>query len=683
MNALGEETVFTYNSDGTMADVTDARNNTTAYQYLDSHKNLTKVIDADSNESTLVYDDNGNVTSMTDANSHVTTMTYDGKNRILTVTDPLSRVTTFDYDGNGNLLSVVDALGRTTTFTYSKANQLVLVENELGHLIQISYDANGNLRFLRYQKTDGTLIRRYEWTYDDSNNRESMLDVDPSRAVKWEYGFDWLDRLVTVKRAEAADVGSLTATTLQREYVFDESDNRTFFDDHVNGVTYHYKYKSIDDNGTTRYSDQLDEILIYPTAAGHRTVGDFVSFESLEHDADGNLTKRTIAATGEEIEMSWSDFDRLKRVESDQNGRMQDARYDVDGLRERKLDRQGNSSEEYGVGISTSASTPGSKLSGAPTISYIQGSGGIIGAEIDGDFVFHLGDALSTVRDVVDDTGAVIKSFEFDEYGNLLSATGTGDTSPKTWIGGLSVNDDRADSGMFNMGHRNYAAGVLGRFISRDPIGHAGNLNLYAYPTNPVRFTDPSGLQPLPQHFGLPSDVMDRARAESQNCSLPGPATSGQSWPDVFKQLGQYLIGSEMQSEFGPNSQAVFDLKQAPGVREARRLFYVKNRGKSPEAREAWTDGGSRFDAARFIEATENNNATRHYIGSFDIDVYPENCGKDIRFVIQDTKTPKSLFYRIPFPEVTTGYPLGTQTQTYTWTEPYKSEIQQQVNMHE
>lgn len=41
------------------------------------------------------------------------------------------------------------------------------------------------------------------------------------------------------------------------------------------------------------------------------------------------------------------------------------------------------------------------------------------------------------------------------------------------------------------------AEGVLGRFISRDPIGHTGNLNLYAYPTNPVNFVDPSGLEPL------------------------------------------------------------------------------------------------------------------------------------------------------------------------------------------
>ena len=353
------------------------------------------------------------------------------------------------------------------------------------------FDANGNLRFLRYEK-DGVLIRRFEYTYDDSNNRQSMLDVTPSKAVLCEYGFDWLDRLVTVKRAEAANVGSLPAsplnsTYLQREYVFDESDNRVFFDDHVNGLTYHYTYDA---------ADQVEEVLIYPTAAGHRTIEDFTSFEAFVHDADGNMTKRTIADTSEEISYEWTDQDRLKSVKSDQNGRMQEAGYDIDGLRHRKSDKDGQVTEEYGVGISTAASAPGTSGSTAPSISYIAGHM-ILGCEIDGEFRYHLSDALSTVRDVVDDDGTVIKSLEFDEYGNLLSSSGTGAVGPKTFVGGLSVNDDTADSEMFNMGHRSYSAGVLGRFISRDPIGFRGSsLNLYAYPANPVRFTDPSGLDP-------------------------------------------------------------------------------------------------------------------------------------------------------------------------------------------
>ena len=136
----------------------------------------------------------------------------------------------------------------------------------------------------------------------------------------------------------------------------------------------------------------------------------------------------------------------------------------------------------------------------APRISYISGHM-ILGAEIDdgmgSEFVFHLPDALGSTRDVVDSSGNVIRSFEHDEYGNLLSSSGTGAATPKTWIGGLSVNDDTADSGLWNMGHRNYAGGVLGRFISRDPIGFNGSsLNLYAYPTNPVNFLDPTGLEP-------------------------------------------------------------------------------------------------------------------------------------------------------------------------------------------
>ena len=61
----------------------------------------------------------------------------------------------------------------------------------------------------------------------------------------------------------------------------------------------------------------------------------------------------------------------------------------------------------------------------------------------------------------------------------------------------FAMNDGEADSRLWNMGHRNYADGVLGRFISRDPIGHAGDLNLYSYTANPVNVVDPSGLGPV------------------------------------------------------------------------------------------------------------------------------------------------------------------------------------------
>ena len=117
-------------------------------------------------------------------------------------------------------------------------------------------------------------------------------------------------------------------------------------------------------------------------------------------------------------------------------------------------------------------------------------------AEVNGNFQFFLPDALGTVRDIVDDAGDVIQSYEFNEHGIPMpgSGAGSGTFSPKTYQGGLSVNDDRNDSGLYLMGHRHYASD-LGRFISRDPIGFSGGLNLFgtAFGNNPVTYVDPSG----------------------------------------------------------------------------------------------------------------------------------------------------------------------------------------------
>ena len=52
------------------------------------------------------------------------------------------------------------------------------------------------------------------------------------------------------------------------------------------------------------------------------------------------------------------------------------------------------------------------------------------------------------------------------------------------------------------MRHRWYDA-QLGRFLSQDPIGHAGGLNLYSYVgNNPTTFNDPSGLIYPPPNLG-------------------------------------------------------------------------------------------------------------------------------------------------------------------------------------
>jgi RHS repeat-associated protein len=337
---------------------------------------------------------------------------------------------------------------------------------------------------LRYEK-DGVLIRRFEFSYDDSGNRASQLDVTPTKAVKWLYFYDWLDRLEVVKRAEAVDVASLPGTIpTVSVYSYDASDNRIEFRVEQEDLTYRYVVDDADNLTEIHLTDGTDpEVLI----------------ETLEADADGNMLTRTNELTDEVITYAWDDFDRLIKVSSAISGTptttvKEHNRYGVDGIRKRKLDKSGNSSTEYTAGISTVASKAASSGSSAPTISYIMGAGQILGAEVNGNFQFWLADHLGSIREIVDDTGTVIRSQEFGEHGQLLNSSGTGTFAPKTYQGGLSVNDDTADSGLYLMGHRHFEPGLLGRFISRDPIGFRGGLNLFnGSSTNPVTFVDPSG----------------------------------------------------------------------------------------------------------------------------------------------------------------------------------------------
>jgi RHS repeat-associated protein len=287
------------------------------------------------------------------------------------------------------------------------------------------------------------------------------------------------------------DVASLPGTIPTVSiYTFDASDNRIEFRVEQEDLAYRYVVDDADNLTEIHLTDGTDpEVLI----------------ETLEADEDGNLVTRTNELTNEVITYGWDDHDRLVKVSSAISGTptstvKEHNRYGVDGIRKRKLDRNGNASSEYTAGISTAVDKAGTS-STKPTISYIMGAGQILGYEEgNGNFRYFLPDALGTVRDIVDDSGAVVQSYEFDPHGVPMPGSGAGSvTSAKTYHGGLSVNDDTADSGLFLMGHRHWMP-EHGRFISRDPIGFRGGLNLYgaAFGNNPVTFVDPSGLLPSP-----------------------------------------------------------------------------------------------------------------------------------------------------------------------------------------
>ncbi len=98
-------------------------------------------------------------------------------------------------------------------------------------------------------------------------------------------------------------------------------------------------------------------------------------------------------------------------------------------------------------------------------------------------------DGLGSVTSLSDSKGNLVSTYEYDSFGNLTSSTGS-ISNPFLYTG----REFDAETGLYFYRARYYNPSI-GRFISEDPIGFAGGINMYAYVgNNPGNYTDPEGL---------------------------------------------------------------------------------------------------------------------------------------------------------------------------------------------
>ncbi len=132
------------------------------------------------------------------------------------------------------------------------------------------------------------------------------------------------------------------------------------------------------------------------------------------------------------------------------------------------------------------------KLDGSPTCAWIWANDLLI-AQVDDIGTIHYAhtDELGNLIALSDSAGNVTDQFACDPYGQLIARTGTTDI-PFTWLADYGVVD--LGENLYITLHRPYHAG-LARFLSKDPIGLQGGLNLYAYgDLNPLFYVDYLGL---------------------------------------------------------------------------------------------------------------------------------------------------------------------------------------------
>ena len=446
---------------------------------------------------TYEYNSLDRLTKITYPDGTTTDYVYDFEGRVTSVKDPNGNFTLYEYYNDDRLYKVTlqrSGFGDLVfTYSYDAAGRLYEIEYPptSGIVAQFydasansGWDAAGQLRLVRYVK-GATILLSIAYDYDDSGNRTQEVRIANGTTVTTNFTYDWLDRLLTMSRN-----GSLKVT-----YGYDESDNRI---------------SEVRPSGSKIFVHDDANQLVSSTIGGVT--------ENFTHDLDGNMTSRTVG--GVTTNYHWDQDFRLKRINSGP-----DHLYDAEGIR-----KKAGATNFYSSGAASIADR------GTANLTFVQGHQ--ILASADGSNVlYYLHDGLSSVRMLTDSAGAVTATLDYSEFG----APTTASTNPHTYVGGLGVrNETSATSNLFYMRARWYASD-LGRFISADPIGFAGGLNLYTYSSNnPVSRVDPSGLSPRTRWKSTP---VSRALAPSVELLRPLYPVSAESI-DRMIQGGAVTIGS-------------------------------------------------------------------------------------------------------------------------------------------
>ncbi len=118
---------------------------------------------------------------------------------------------------------------------------------------------------------------------------------------------------------------------------------------------------------------------------------------------------------------------------------------------------------------------------------------------------------------LTDAAGTVTESYTYDEYGRPLSSSFVGN---RYFFTGREYDKE---TGLYYYRARYYDP-AMGRFLTQDPIGYAGGMNLYGYcGNNPVNFVDPWGLYEVgPGGMGnFAAEILIRAEIKKYSPEMP------------------------------------------------------------------------------------------------------------------------------------------------------------------
>lgn len=518
-DSLGNVTSYVHDAKGNLTSKTDGNGNTVTYRY-DGNGRLLRKLYPDETEESFTYGAKGNI--LTAANKNISySFSYDAAGRMISATDSSGKTIGYAYDLRGNKTGMTMPDGTSITYGYDGVNRLTSIVSDGTY--SFSYDANGRRTGLGYPNGDSAT-----YAYDAGGRLTNLVRKNQAGAIVSRSGYA-LDKVGNRLSRETPD----TTTSYQYDAIYrllqalsstpGYSGNTTSKGDGIPNATQQQKEFYAYDPVGNRLSSHKTKSYVYNQ--GNQLTANGGTYR---YDKNGNLIQKA-SSTGITT-YDWDYENRLVKVVMP-DGTTAEFAYDPFGRRIQKKTIQGGTADITRYVYDNQS-----------IVLEYDGSGAIVNKYLHGPHVdeplaittgkttyYYHADGLGSIVALTDQSGKVVQTYEYDSFGNLKDQMNRF-KQPFMYTG----REWDKETGLYYYRARYYDS-MVGRFLSKDPIGFGGGVNFYGYVrNNPISFVDPFGKDSLLFNGTLVYWVDNSGSVTSTYSGISGPFGKGSLPPGYY-----------------------------------------------------------------------------------------------------------------------------------------------------